>query len=352
MITLREVTDADFWDTAVTSLPLHHVLQSWAWGEFKARWGWRPRRFLWERGNTPVAAAQMLLRPIPLTPFRMAYVPKGPVLDPADQPLVEQVLADLEQLATRQRCVFVKIDPDVPADHPVFVTSLRRRGWRFSPEQVQFRNTATLDLTLDEETLLANMHQKTRYNIRLAARKGVTVRAGDEGALSLFYAMYQETAERNGFLIRPAAYYLDVWRDFLRRGMAHLLLAWYAGEPIAGLLLFRYGKKVWYFYGASTNKCRHTMPNHLLQWEAIRWAKRQGALIYDFWGAPDVLDESDPLWGVWRFKRGFAPDFREQVGAWDYTAYPSLYRIVVSGLPALRRLWRTLRGQSAATHFL
>ncbi len=348
MIALQKVTDAAVWDDAVTSLPLHHVLQSWAWGEFKARWGWFPRRFLWYKGGAPAAAAQVLVRPIPLTPFRMAYAAKGPVLDPSDEALVARVLADLEHQAVHERWVFVKVDPDVPADHPVFLGALRERGWRFSPEQVQFRNTATIDLSPDEETLLANMRQKTRYNIRLAARRGVIVRAGSVDDLPCFYAMYAETARRDGFLIRPAAYYLDVWSDFMRRGMAHLLLAWYADEPIAGLMLFRYGEKVWYFYGASTGKHRNTMPNYLLQWEAIRWAKRQGARVYDLWGAPDTLDESDPLWGVWRFKCGFKPCFREQVGAWDYSAFPPLYWLLVRGLPALRRLWRTCRPEGRA----
>ncbi len=343
MITCRRADNQALWETTLPTLPLHHVLQSWAWGEFKARWGWSPLRLIWYRGQEPVAAAQVLFRPISPTPLRMAYVPKGPALDPADEATVVRVLEDLERLAASRRCAFIKVDPDVPAGHPVFVPALRDRGWQFSPEQVQFRNTALLDLTPDEEALLATMRQKTRYNIRLARRRGVEVKEGGPEALPLFYAMYRETAQRDGFLIRPAAYYLDVWADFLGRGMAHLLLAWYGGEPIAGLMLFRYGHKVWYFYGASTAKHRNTMPNYLLQWEAIRWAKAQGALVYDLWGAPDRLEEDDPLWGVWRFKRGFGARFQEQIGAWDYAPWPPLYRLLTGALPALRRLWRAFR---------
>lgn len=336
------------WERVVPRLPLHHILQSWAWGAFKSRWGWRPYRYQWVDADGHVrAAAQVLRRAIPGTPFGVAYVPKGPLFDPDDAEVVARVLADLEQEARRLRAIWLKIDADVPADHLVVLPLLAERGWRYSPEQVQFRNTAVIDLTLDEDTLLANMHQKTRYNIRLAMRRGVQVRVGTADDLPLFYAMYRETGRRNGFLVRPEAYYLDVWRDFLQRGLAHVLLADVEGETVAGLILFRYGDTVWYFYGASTNKHRNLMPTYLLQWEAIRWGKAVGARTYDLWGAPEQENENDPLWGVWRFKRGFGATLREQMGAWDYPVSRIGYWAMWHALPRVRALWRRMK-QSAS----
>lgn len=328
------------WDATVQRLPLHHILQSWAWGEFKSRWDWTPTRLMWRRGGRPVAAAHLLRRALPGIPVSIAYVSKGPVFDPDDPALVDRVLHDIEEEARRQRCLFVKIDPDVPAEHHVVVSLLQNRGWRSSPEQIQFRNTAILDVTPDEETLLMAMHQKTRYNVRYAGRKGVEVTAGTPDDLPLFYDMYYETAQRNDFLIRPRAYYLDLWHDFLQRDLAHLQIAWLDDEPLAGQILFKYGTTVWYFYGASRDVHRNTMPTYRLQWEAIRWAKSVGATRYDMWGAPDELAEDDPLWGVWRFKRGFNPEFREQIGAWDYPVTALGYWFLMRAIPRIRRWWR------------
>lgn len=344
---VRPITNESTWDEVARALPLHHILQSWAWGNFKARWGWTPTRLLWEVG-APVAAAQMLRRPIPRTPFGIGYIAKGPLLEPDNAPLVRQVLGDIEREARRQRCLFVKLDPDVPADHAPFVSILEERGWRRG-EPIQFPNTATLDLRPDEESLLSAMKSKTRYNIRLAARRGVEVRSGTAEQFAFFYQMYQETSVRDGFLIRPQAYYLDLWQDLQRRGLAHLLLAWVGEEVVAGMVLFRFGFRVWYFYGASTAAHRDAMPNHALQWEAIRWAKAQGATEYDLWGAPTMLDDpTDPMAGVWRFKEGFNAQFRPQIGAWDFPSLPLGYQLYTQALPRVRAL--LARNGTSPTH--
>ncbi|NIO67757.1 MAG: peptidoglycan bridge formation glycyltransferase FemA/FemB family protein [Anaerolineae bacterium] len=169
------------------------------------------------------------------------------------------------------------------------------------------------------------MKAKTRYNIRLAARRGVRVRVGGPDDLALFYEMYAETGRRDDFIIRPFAYYQDAWGAFVEAGLACLFLAEYEGEPLAGLIAFRFGQRAWYMYGASTEKHRNLMPNHLLQWEAIRWAKGEGCTVYDMWGAPDVLSEDDPLWGVYRFKEGFGGQFVRHIGAYDYPVSRPLY---------------------------
>jgi lipid II:glycine glycyltransferase (peptidoglycan interpeptide bridge formation enzyme) len=198
-----------------------------------------------------------------------------------------------------------------------------------------------LDLTRPEEELLAAMKSKWRYNIRLAQRKGVRVEEGNEGNLELFYELYRETSERDGFLIRAFPYYRDVWSTMLRANYAQIFFARVGQETVAGLILFVFGARAWYFYGASRNAHRELMPNHLLQWEAIRWAKQRVCREYDFWGAPDRLDESDPMYGVYNFKMGFGGQFVERIPAHDFVVNPALYWLYAVARPKyLARLRR------------
>jgi lipid II:glycine glycyltransferase (peptidoglycan interpeptide bridge formation enzyme) len=346
-----QVVDRTQWDSALAVLPLAHVLQTWDWGDFKSRWGWQPTRLLFEQDGRLLAAAQILRRRLPRTPLSIAYVPKGPALDYGDMPLLALVLSTLEQQARSQRSLFVKIDPDVrlgvgPDDAPpvpsaaAVLETLAVRGWRPSPEQIQFKNTVLIDLTADEDSLSAAMKSKTRYNIGLAVRREVQVRPGSEADLTTFYGLYHETARRDGFLIRPPVYYLDLWAQFLRTGRAHLLLADVEGEPIAGLMLFLFGKTAWYMVGASSDRHRNLMPSHLLQWEAIQLAKRLGCTQYDMWGAPDRFDESDSMWGVYRFKTGFGGETVRGMGAFDYPPSPWLYWAYTVAMPRVLAFMR------------
>lgn len=348
-LTTRIESTPDRWNATLLKLPNPHVLQTWEWGAVKAQTGWQAIRYLWlDSDGQPAAAASFLVRRIPRLPLGIVYVPKGPLLDWSQPALAAQVVADLEAAARRARAIFVKIDPDVDPRTPsgASVTALlQQRGWRPSREQIQFRNTALLDLRPDEETLLAAMKPKWRYNIRLARRRGVQVRRGDLDDLPAFYQLYAETGQRDGFLVRPFSYYERTWRTFLRPASADaprafLLLAEVEGELVAGLMLFCFGATAWFMYGASANRHRNRMPNHLLQWEAICLARRQGCTTYDLWGAPDVLDEFDPLWGVWRFKQGFGAVFTPHIGAWDYPVMPAFYHVYTVVMPQLLDLMR------------
>jgi peptidoglycan pentaglycine glycine transferase (the first glycine) len=333
------------WNTALAQLPAAHVLQTWEWGDFKSRYGWRPARYLWKEEGRPCAAASALTRRLGRLPTATMYVPKGPALDYENSALLEQVLAHLENTARQERALFVKIDPDVEADTATgeaVVETLRRRGWRASREQIQFRNTVLLDLTPEPDELLAAMKSKWRYNVRLAKRKGVTVRQGQLADLSLLYEMYARTAARDDFVIRPEAYYRDAWGAFIEAGLAQPLIAEAEGEAIAMVIIFQFAERAWYMYGASRNVHREKMPNNLLQWEAMQWAREQGCTVYDMWGAPDELDESDPMWGVYRFKAGFGGEFVRHIGAWDYpTSRPGywLYTVAIPCVLAAMR-WR------------
>lgn len=358
-MTWQRVDDAATWQRVTLELPDCHVLQSWEWGELKRDAGWEAQRWVLRDGKgASVAAVQFLDRQLSrLLPLRVGYVPKGPLVDWAQRSHVAAVLDQVQRLACQRRCIFVKIDPDVDDTTQPGMglrLELARRGWRYSREQVQFKNTATTDLRADDDARLDAMKSKWRYNVRLAQRRGMTVRLGTRADLPVFFDLYAETAARDGFLIRPFAYYRQTWARFLAAqeeagnpAGGALLLAEYAAEsaPVAGLFLMRYGARVWYFYGASSERRRRDMPNYLLQWEAMRWARGQGCTIYDWWGAPTSLhDPADGLQGVWQFKQGFGARFVSHIGAWDWPVLPPFYRLYVELMP---RVLAFLRGRRA-----
>jgi peptidoglycan pentaglycine glycine transferase (the first glycine) len=343
---MKTETEANDWNNALLNLPQPHVLQSWSWGAFKARHGWQTRRLLWQQdGRDPWAAAQVLTQQ--RSRFKLGYVPKGPLVDWEKREHVVQMLESLETLAHDESMILLKIDPDVRKDTELgtaIMQLLKRRSWHPSFEQIQFRNTMLLDLQSDLDTILMDMKSKWRYNIRLAARKGVEVRVVDRSELPVLYEMYAETSQRHEFIIRDEDYYLDAWTMFMDAGLATPLLAEVKDEPVAMLVLFHFGTWAWYMYGASLDQHRSFMPNHRLQWEAIRHAKNLGCETYDLWGAPDELKKSDPMWGVYRFKVGFGAEFAPHIGAYDYAPHRLLYRIYAFLRPrwvalAQRRYW-------------
>jgi peptidoglycan pentaglycine glycine transferase (the first glycine) len=202
---------------------------------------------------------------------------------------------------------------------------------------IQPRQTITLDIRDGEEAVLSQMKQKTRYNIHLAEKKGITVREWDD--LSAFGKMMNITASRDGFGVHPSGYYQKVFDIFAPQGMCKLFVAEYYQLPLAALMVMRLDTRAWYFYGASTDEERNRMPTYLLQWQAIRWAMSNGCNEYDLWGIPDAPEEqlerefserSDGLWGVYRFKRGFGGQVKRSAGAWDRVYSPFLYSLYQS----------------------
>lgn len=340
-------------DAFVAAAARPEFLQAWGWGDLKAATGWRPHRlFLPGPGGAPLAACSVLERGLPgLGP--LLYAPRGPVVDWDDAAAVEAALAGLVAFARSRRAVTLKLDPGVPRDHPGCAPALRRHGWRaleagLSFEGVQPRFHMRLPLQgRDEAALLAAMHPKTRYNIRLAERRGVAVRAGSAADIPDFYAILRETAVRDRFLVRGLPYFQGMWRECLARDLGWLLLAEAGGELLAGAIVFRVGNTAWYLYGASANRRRELMPAYAVQWEAIRRALAAGCAVYDFRGVSGDLSEDNPLHGIYRFKRGFGAELAEFVGEWDRPIRPLAHLLAQRALPLARRGMAALRRRGA-----
>jgi peptidoglycan pentaglycine glycine transferase (the first glycine) len=345
---------ASEWNPIIANLPGAHLLQTWEWAEVKSLTGWKPLPQVWKDSSGKVVAAAMVLqKPISMGGFStktcILYIPRGPVMDWADSTLRHRVLDDLQAFAIRKGAIFLKLDAELllgkgepgterASENPTGIetqSDLTQRKWIFSNDQIQFRNTIWIDLSGTPEDWLGRMKQKSRYNIRLAEKKGVIVREGTESDLPGLYEMYAKTSVRDGFVIRPHEYYLSIWKKFMKAGMAMPLIAEVEGEAVAGMVLFWFAGKAWYLHGMSVEKHREKMPNHLLQWSAMRIARENGAMVYDLWGAPDVFSEQDGMWGVYRFKEGLGGEVIRTLGAWDYPARPILYRLYTQTIPKI-----------------
>jgi len=357
------------WQKIITQFPNPHILQTWQWGEVKSQFGWEPIYKYWGKRDRPEAAALLLQRTITIgdvnSGLRVLYVPKGPLLrDWSDRQLVNRILGNLKDFARKQRAIFIKIDPDVQlgtgipgmegAKENSNSTNVKdilvANGWLYSNEQIQFRNTVWVDLSYSQDQLLAGMKQKTRYNIRLAGRKGVVIRYGTIEDMDMLYRMYLETSLRDRFIIRDEHYYKRLWATFLETlspvtGQPPMptcepIIAEVDGMPVAAVVIFRFAGTAYYMHGMSKTIHRDKMPNYLLQWKAMARSKESGCHRYDFWGAPEIFDGSDPMWGVFRFKQGFDGEVIRTMGAYDLPVRKTFYRFYTSILPRVLDLMR------------
>lgn len=352
----RIASDADRerYNAFVAASPLADVLQAWEWGEVKRRTGWAPRRFIAEDdAGRIVATAQVLgRRPVRGAPM-LLYTPRGPVVEGFSSDALERLLREIRDRAAG--AFVLKCDPPVEDGSPE-ARALVGAGLRLAPEAgfggVQPKAVMVLDLSPDPEKILAGFHSKWRYNIRLAERKGVEVVQAGRGELSVFYDLLVETARRDGFLIRGRSYFETLFDCLEPPELIAMFLARYEGKPVAGALCMGFGPRLTYVYGASSNEHRKAMPNHLMQWHMIRWAKEHGYAIYDFRGVSPVRDGKpveEHLAGLNRFKEGFNARYVEYAGTFDLPLRPLVYRGWRWGAPlAIGAVKRLKRGRASA----
>jgi lipid II:glycine glycyltransferase (peptidoglycan interpeptide bridge formation enzyme) len=342
---MRPATRAeiDRWDDLVLANPDGgNMLQSRAWGEFKRGWGWRPAYLV---ADDPDLRAAVLFLRLPVPGLGgLWYAPKGPGVRSA-----EELARTLSSRRAFEGAFCVQVEPEL-ADTPAHRLALTALGLR-KVEDVQIsRATAVVDLSLDEQALLASFRPKTRYNIRLAGRHGVRVEAVpcDEAGVTTMYALMGAAFERAGYPLRPLAYYAGYWRLFEANGQGQLFLARLGDEVLAGAYVIQLGDRAWYKDGGSVTHRHEVMAPHLVQWEAMRWLRGRGVRSYDLFAVPtqaQVAAGDHALGGLMQFKAGFTSDLREFVGTWDLVLDEPRYRLWRrAGEPLARRLrWRRRR---------
>ena len=344
---LRSVTQAE-WDGWLWDSPGGgHVLQSYQWGEFKRRLSWRPIRLVIERDGEAVGLGQFLAYSTGPVPGVLMYCTKGPWLPWDDEKAVRAFFEAVRTIAKREGAHTVKIEPEVLEQQKDVKALLGEIGFRKARYDLNQKTTLVVDLSLSEEELLGRMKGKTRYNVRLAARKGVEVVEPDfEEAWETFYGFMKDTADRAGYPIRRSQEYLhDNMREMHEADRGNLFFAMQEGTPLAGIYVYTFGNKCWYIHGGSSNEKRNLMPNYLLQWEAMRWAKNRGLTYYDMVGVPRPgnLNEGDSMWGVYRFKVGFGGEIADFLGCLDLPVKPVRAAAWYRFEPVYYRLYQKLK---------
>ena len=314
------------WIAFLKDYPNAHILQTPSWATFKSHFGWDVSWVVCQ--NT---GAQILFNKLPLG-FSWAYLPKGPVGINWDQlwPFVHRE-------CRRKNAVFLKVEPDGWAGESGWIEqNMEKSSFRSSSHQIQPARSLVVDLDSPEEEILSWMKQKTRYNIRLAARKGVEVKPaqGEPDAIRKFHYLLKTTGERDTFAVHNLAYYQKAYETFYPAGQCELFFAEAENILLAAIMVFATGGRSWYLYGASSNFHRNLMAPYAVQWKAMQWARSKGCSTYDLWGVPDqdyekleseFMQRKDGLWGVYRFKRGFGGQLKRSTGTWDRVYNPFLY---------------------------
>jgi peptidoglycan pentaglycine glycine transferase (the first glycine) len=335
----RIITDRQQWNDFVSASEYCNITQSYEWGELGPHLAAQTMRVGVIDDEGKLCAAMLLIitrAPIIRRPY--FYAPRGPVIDDPSSPALAVLLNFVKGEARKQGAFMLKIEPGADDEDERWLMALQRQGFHAIPYSVHIRNEWVLNIQPEEKELLAGMKEKWRYNIRLAGRKGVTVRKGEGQAdLDTFYKIYETTSERDEFFIHNKSFYEEIMRLYSQDDCFALFLAEYEGQAIAGIIVLRYGHWSWYMYGASSNEQRNLMPNHLLQWNGMQWAKSHGSWYYNFRGIPDILEEGQELWGVYVFKRGFGGYAIRALETHDLVYQPIVYNVYMRLLEVKRR---------------
>lgn len=341
---ITEKTLAEY-EAFIAGHPKGHFSQSSLWGKQKSAWIWRAVAVRGADGAIKGSVA-FLIRRMPVFRAAMLYACRGPVCDLQDGETLKELVAGARALAKEYRGYLIKIDPDVPAENQAFRQLLESHGFRVLQEGKNFEGIQpkfVFRMNVEgktEEEMLASFTQKHRYNIRLAVKKGVEVRVCGQEMVHDFTEIMYETGMRDNFVTRNEAYFSNMLKNLGEH--ARLYMAFYEGQPIAGTLAIWFGDKVWYLYGASSNSHRNLMPNYLLQWNMIQWALEKKCRVYDFRGISGDLDESNPLYGLYKFKKGFNGDFTEFVGEFDLVLRRPMHFMITKATKLYQHL-NTLR---------
>lgn len=334
-----KIKDAKEYDEYIKNSPRAHMMQTSMWGQVKKEWDWTG--FISRNVSGEIkGVCGVLIRKIPYSPFKMMYAPRGPVCDLADKETVTELITAVADYGKKNGAYTFKIDTDTLATNVEYIELLKSFGFKFKEhgtgfDTVQARCIFRLPLEgKNEEEVMNGFHSKTRYNTRLAERKGIRMEIKGKEACEDFHSLMMLTGARDGFAIRSTEYFERIMDAFGED--ARIYFAYYEDELLAGTLDVHTGDKVWYVYGASSNSHRNLMPTYLVQWSCIKWAMELGCNWYDFRGG--YPDENNPLHGIYKFKKGFVEDYMEFMGEADLVMNKFGYNFVDFGTKTVKSL--------------
>ncbi len=336
-----DIKSAAEFDAFVESHENGHFLQTSLWGKVKDDWKWFGV-ICRDEGGKITGTMGVLLRKISKLPYHMMYAPRGPVCNFDDKETFSALIEAAKEEGKKYNAYELKIDKDVPVDNEEYREIALSKGFKFKERTINFEDFQcryVIRIHINgrtEDEVFSAFHSDHRRKIRIALKNEVEVKIHGSEKADVFYSLMKETCERDGFELRSAEYFAKILDCFGNK--ARLYLAYYQGEPIAGAISVLWGDKVWYFYGASSNSNRKVMPNYLMQWEMIKWAIEEGCRIYDFRGVAGVIDESNPLFGLYRFKHRFDGDYIEFMGEMDLIIKPTAAKIVAAAQEIMKKL--------------
>lgn len=328
----------DNFDTRAYNAVAPHPLQSWEWGEARKKMGIeviRVGEFANEKDSL-TNVFQLTIHPIPHTPYKIGYLPRS--VWPSQETLMK-----LQQLAYEKKIVFIKLEPYILKQNFSVENKRSKINITPSPHPLFPEWTLMLDISRSENELVQNMKPKTRYNIRLAEKKGVTViELSNSEGFEIFSKLYFDTTHRQKYYGHTHEYHRIVW-ETLQNNIAHILIAFYEDTPLAAYELFNFNKTFYYPYGGSSEQHRNLMGANLLMWEAIKLGKKLGCEKFDMWGslAPEY-NQDNPWAGFTRFKEGYNAQFTHLAGSFDLVVNPFMYS-VYNSVHQIRDLYLKLK---------
>lgn len=301
-----------------------HPLQSVEWGEFRKKTGVSLTRLLNVEDKKIKSVFQITWHTIPYTGYCIGYCPKSVV------PNTEE-MEEIKKEAYEKKAIFVKFEPCEKnnTETEKKIDELKKLFNFVTGKPLFTKYTFQLDIKKSEEVLLANMHQKTRYNLRLAEKRGVKiVEDNSEQGFEEYWKLMEETTKRQGFFAHSKNYHRKMWQTMTESGIGHLFKAIFEGKTLTTWMVFVLNGTIYYPYGASGNEHREVMASNLMMWEVIRFGKKQGCHLFDMWGSlgPEP-DENDSWYGFHKFKQGYGAELVEFLGSFDLIINPLLYKI-------------------------
>ncbi|QQS26990.1 peptidoglycan bridge formation glycyltransferase FemA/FemB family protein [bacterium] len=349
---IRKVSseELDAWNRLILENPdSGHIYQTLEWGDYKGRYGWHPERLVWE-SDKKRAYFQALVKNAPGF-GAIWYIPKGPGIF-AHYKSEKAQAAAFKTLSTELALYIQKHDPRafmLMVEPEVYDDELKPKqvGYQKSIHDLQFRATIIVDIDKNDDDLLASFKQKTRYNIRLATKKGVTIEKRDatDEMVDEMYKLMGDTQGRAGFYLRPKHAFRAYWQSFAKSSMGQFFVAVHEGEILAAEYAMIFGEKAYYKEGGSSGAKRNLMAPYLLQYEVMRWARDRGAKEYDLIAVPpkDQLNPEHSMYGLYQFKSGFNQEITQFVGCWELPLRASAYARWQKAEPLFHRVYSRVK---------